>query len=71
MNPGEDNRIRELCKLLYYHIFGHFMNAYDNLHFENPANFSTKDYDIDDNENIIKYVKYFFNREPTRCDRKN
>ena len=61
LDPKEENRIRDLCKLLYHQIFGYFMDVYDSFHFESAANYSTNEYQEMDNEQIKKYVKYFLN----------
>src|SRR5205814_2262788 len=34
INPIELARIRDIVKLLYYQIFGYFMNVYDSFNFE-------------------------------------
>jgi hypothetical protein len=58
MDPGELNKIRRIVRLLYYQIFGYFMNVYDSLRFESPANFTTNEYDQNENIIIKKYVAY-------------
>ena len=55
----ELSRIKNITKLLYYQIFGYFMNIYDSNKFEAPSNFSTNEYDSKDNTIINNYVSHF------------
>jgi hypothetical protein len=57
--PEEQVTVRSLVKLFYYQVFKHFMDKYDSLNFESPANFSTNDFDSNDTILIQTYVKYF------------
>lgn len=52
-------RIKNITKLLYYQIFGYFMDIYDSNKFEAPANYSTDEYDPHDNTVINNYVLHF------------
>ena len=60
-NGKEILKIKSIIKLFYYQIFSHFMNVYDNFHFEPPANFSTQEFGNHENNVIKKYVYYFLN----------
>ena len=55
------SRIRSVIKLLYYQIFGYFMDVYDSFHFEPAANFSTNEFNPNDNIAIKQYVRCFLN----------
>lgn len=65
IDPSEIFRIRTILKLLYYNIFGYFMDVYDNLKFEPPANFSTSEFNVNDNNMIKTYVRNFLMNLPT------
>jgi len=64
IKPSERTQIRNITKLLYYHIFKYFMDVYDSFHFEAAANFSTEEYDVNDNIAINKYVQLFLKGIP-------
>lgn len=66
INQCELTKIRNTVKLLYYNIFGYFMNIYDSFHFEAAANFSMDEYDQNDNGAIVRYVQYFLNETPIK-----
>ena len=59
ISESECAKIRSIVKLLYYRIFGYFMNVYDNFNFEPPANFSTCEYDKLDNMVIDRFLDQF------------
>ena len=59
IDPQELLLARVLVKLFYYNIFKYFMDVYDNLKFEAPANFSLDAFNSTDNRIMQKYAIYF------------
>ena len=59
IDSNEFFKIKNITKLLYYQIFGYFMNVYDSFKFEPSANFSTSEFSLNDNIIIQQYVQYF------------
>jgi len=61
ISPAEMTIVRRLNKLVYYHILGYFMNIYDSMKFEPPANYSFNEFNAFNNDNQIigQYVLYF------------
>ncbi len=59
VNKDEISDIRAIASLLYYHIYKHFMDSYDNCNFEAPANYFTNNFNSAHNDIVEKYVKYY------------
>ena len=69
IEAGEMFKIRSIVRLFYYQIFGHFMNVYDDFHFEPAANFSTNEFDENENDMVKQYVQYFLNGTELKCSK--
>nr|WBF70818.1 hypothetical protein [Megavirus caiporensis] len=59
INNDEMSNIRMIVSLLYYHVYKHFMDSYDNCNFEAPANYFTDNFNSVHNNIIQKYVRRY------------